>query len=386
MGVEPRVKRTGYTARNVHSRRGAGGVVGERGPALDEDARYLRWLVGAALGGLALVAGLNVAVDPRAYYGTGLVPPLVIAHRAARVRLVRSPFLPPPGVLALGSSRVWNIDPDWIEAEAGLATRVLGVDDARMEDQLALTRLALEGQRLRPRVVLLQVDAPQLADDEPASPYLLRDPHLARFLPPDIPAADYVHPMLEALGYSMLAETFRVLHYAATRFPAPAVRVEEKGTLTYLERQAARRRGTFDLRQHVAETRRTFETFYHRFERLSPRRLAYLDQLAEVVRGHGARLVVYLPPLHPDQEAWMRARTSWAARVDELKAALRARQARGALLFRDASRLEEYGGEPEAFYDGVHPDEETNRKLLGAKVLPLLRPLGRRQEDGVEAG
>lgn len=313
---------------------------------------------------LGLLLGLNLAVDPRAAFGTGWVPPGVVPHRDLRVRGLQDPFRPPPALVVLGSSRAWKVEPAFLEARTGLTAFVAGVDDARTEDHLALVRWLLAGPH-PPRALLLQLDLPAVHETLPASPQLLRQAVLRPFLPEDIPWRDHLEPYLDALTHAALLDSLRALRVA--RLPTPPeidVVVGPDGFVTYRLRERALAAGHFDLGHHVRETTDHFLGVYRGFQELSARRLAYLVELLDLAAARGVALRVFVPPLHPDQERALRASTAYPRLMPRfLRFLRRACAARGVPLF-DGTRLESFGGDPALFYDGLHMREENNRRLL----------------------
>src|SRR5687768_13190122 len=86
-------------------------------------------------------ASVLVAVDPRADFATGLVPPAILDSRAVKQRLfldyARS--VPVEG-LVLGSSRAMKLRPDELGGLLGARFFNFSVDSARAEDYLAVYR------------------------------------------------------------------------------------------------------------------------------------------------------------------------------------------------------------------------------------------------------
>jgi hypothetical protein len=314
---------------------------------------------------LSLLAAFNVAVDPRADFGTGLVRNFSVPHRSRRVAMLRE-LRPPPRLLVLGSSRSWKVEPDYLEERTGLPAFVAAVDDARAEDHLALLRYCLEDLRLPLEVVVLQLDVPAFHENMPASSHLVLEPALRRHLPDDLPMEEYARPYLNTLSHGQLVESIRTLRtlWQPGGAPPDDVEIQPDGTIRYRDREAAIAAGSFDLGHHVRGTVEHFLRVYQGFRRLSPRRLANLDVLLTLARERGVKVLAYLPPLHPIQDAVLRQGTAYPRLLPSLRreAATRVRAAGGRFL--DASDLASFGGDPELFYDGIHPREENNRRLL----------------------
>ncbi len=316
--------------------------------------------------GLAALVAFTVAVDPRADFGTGWLPPLVVAHRDLRVRGLATPFGPPPGIVVLGSSRAWKVEPPEVEKRFGAPAFVAAVDDARAEDHLALARHLLLDRKPPPRLLLLQLDPPVFHPTLAASTQLLRHPVLSRHLPADIPVADHLARWLDAPSLPVLTEGLRSLRLAATGYPTPDVRVGPDGFVSYQLRERELAEGRFDLDHHIDETIHHFRRIYAGFDRLSARRLAYLDALLELAAAKGTRVAIWIPPVHPHFEAALAALPAYPARDREAAEAIAASAARHRVPFLDARRFESFGGDPALYYDGIHVREENDRRILDA--------------------
>ena len=87
--------------------------------------------------------------------------------------------------------------------------------------------------------------------------------------------------------------------------------------------------------------------------------------------------VLVLMPVHPDALARIGPAGYWQAH-DSLTAYLRKLRRSPRFTLVDLTRIESFGGDPDAFYDGYHPQAANTRRIideiLGASLMPSTEP------------
>ncbi len=320
----------------------------------------LRGLAARAVLVAALVAGLNVAVDPFDVYGTGLVEPLVLGTRQPKLTLYRA-RTPPPEIVVLGSSRAFTVDPAYIQEKTGRSAFNASVHAGTPRDFLAFARcMAAAGHFPATLVVALGVEQFKSA----ARPAEGRDPLAA------CGGSDGRPSWLEARpGFLTLDETWaslRVLGLQITGRPeALYSRIEPDGML--------RPRTTQPLAEALTESlAQNWSPAALGGEALHPVPLEQLRELLEIARGQRTRVVVYLAPFHPRALERYRAGSHFESLNRQLLARLAAWSREYPVTAHDFTDIASVGGAPDGFTDASHPDAAGDRSIVDA-LLPELR-------------
>jgi hypothetical protein len=347
--------------------------------------RFLAAFLAAAAAFAALYAGIARVVDPRGEFGSGLFPVVESDARAEKMRLFRAYAAEAaPAGLILGSSRAMKVHPRTLERATGQRFFNFAVDNARAEDYLAIYRWVRQ-QGVRPKLLVVGLDVEALHDDDRAEASLLHDGALMATLGSGGPAErgllapfrgsavrlakqykatftiEYLNDMVTAVRLALLPRSR----------PVPLMEFEPDGYLRYrrweLQRAAGRFRFDQDLERCLTKSLGRFEAM----RRLSGRRRAYVQELADEARADGVRVVVWITTLHPLTTRYLEGHTSYAALLDGTREYLRSLAADGVAGF-DFSRPEAYEGTESGFYDCLHIDE-TNADRVMAALGPELR-------------
>jgi hypothetical protein len=348
--------------------------------------RFLAVFLAAAAALAALYAGIARAVDPRGEFGSGVFPVVESDARAEKMRLFRAYAAEAaPSGLILGSSRAMKVHPRTLERATGQRFFNFAVDNARAEDYLAIYRWVRQ-QGVRPRLLVVGLDVEALHDDDRAEASLLHDGALMATLGNGGPAERGLLAPFRGSAAVRLAKQYkatftieylndmvtaaRLLLFPRSR-PVPLMEFEPDGYLRYrrweLQRAAGRFRFDQDLERCLTKSLGRFEAM----TRLSGRRRAYVQELADEARADGVRMVVWITTLHPLTTRYLEGHTSYAALLDGTREYLRSLAADGVAGF-DFSRPEAYEGTESGFYDCLHIDE-TNADRVMAALGPELR-------------
>lgn len=315
-------------------------------PGALSDLFLRRFLVSYALG-LAVVAFLNMLVDPQAKYGTRLLRPLVWMAREEKTELLRLKKEAPPEVIVFGSSRAMKLEPKYISEKTGLRAFNAAIQSARVEDHLEMLRFLVADLSMRPKAVIVGLDIYTFADGSGGDLSFLK----------------------EALSYDHVSMSLKSIYYRLTAYPAEKAGFDEDGFLTYYVYERQIRDGTFQLEPEVEATVSQYLERWLGFDALSEKGKRDFERLLDTCRENGIKVYVYIPPMHPRMLRALEEGTPYRRLHQDLLAFLESLRSAHDFVFLDASRAGALGGDDSLFYDGVHPREENNRLILD-RLLP----------------
>lgn len=322
--------------------------------------------------GLVLVAGLNLAVDPYAQYGTGLKAPIVRTSRREKLELLREAELSQPPVegLVLGSSRVMKFEPQCLEAHTGYRFFNAGVYYGRTEDYLALLRASRRALGHWPRMVVVGVDidafTPQIGPDAE----LLHDGELRRDVAHLLSIDDQLRPLKELLSWQQTMNSIRSLRSGGAALAEHALEetFSAGGTIQYHRRETEMANGVYDFAGALDFTRREYLRMYREYDNLSPQRVQAWRELVDLCTRESIELQVFLTTWQPQLLSGLEAKTTYEARKQEVLSLLRETQQQTTDLQEsrvwDFTELSTFGGDSAQFVDGIHPLEPNTRRMV----------------------
>lgn len=307
--------------------------------------RAPRLLIASACA-LAVVASVNFVVNPFGSYAPDVFEPMVLHSRADKLRLLDA--APPPDVLILGSSATFAMAPEQVRRRTGLSAFNASVHGGTPRDYHALLR-HLEERGPFPRVVLMALSFEQLRPDarvgfEPGDPltrYVSGERRPAFGSAAALLAADQTESSVRRLRASLRGEV-----------PPPAYRFAADGL------------GSFTHPPSLVMTERRGGNPELTFAGIDDGQWGHLHSVLDTCRARGTRVVVFLPPLHPQLARMWEETTSLEPIIRELQRRLASYEPRPLAAVRDFRRLESFGGRADQFVDMRHPDAEANRLML----------------------
>lgn len=328
-------------------------LLAARSPAGGGEALPPRLLVLSA-GALGLLVALNVVVNPFGSYPTRVFEPMVLHSRADKLRLLDA--APPPDVVILGSSATFAMAPEQIRRRTGLSAFNASVHGGTPRDYHALL-LHLERRGTWPDAVLVALSFEQLRPTarvgfEPGDP-------LTRYVAAeDRPAfASAVASLFAADQTEASVRRLRASFEGSV--PPPAYRFAADGL------------GSFTSAPSLVLTERPGGNPELTFPDIDDGQWRHLQAVLEACRARGTRVIVFLPPLHPELARLWEETTSLSPILRELQRRLAAYVPRPVRAVHDFRRLSSYGGRPELFMDMRHPDAESNRLMLDVMLRDL---------------
>jgi hypothetical protein len=337
-------------------------------PALGEAGWkvFVRRFVALLVALVALVGALNFLVNPEGIYPPRLLPPVTWNTRPAKAELLAAAD-PKPEALLLGSSRLMTISPKEVERVTGLRAFNAAVNAAYTEDFYVLLRYAVERAGMRPKLVLIGLDAEAFHDREPQNEYLSQPNALAGYLQKGEQRGAAWRRFTTLFTVYQTKLSFVSLYDRLGGRKVNAVDFAADGSLREDPWQRQRAAANYDLAARIQGTAAEYAPRYKSYGGPAPDRLDYLAATLRYAREHGARVIVFMTPVHPELARAL-APFGYEQRKRAALDAARAVAAREGAEFLDLSAPESFGGAPENFYDGVHVDAR-NAELLVRAVL-----------------
>jgi len=232
------------------------------------------------------------------------------------------------------------------------------VDSARVEDWYALLRLALSLPGAHVKEVILGIDVEAFHDHLEPDSRLLTVPTLCSFLPAQIQAVMLRQAGEALLSQGQLMSSFRSVSLRLAGYPAPDTSFDDDGFLHYLTFEKEILVGSFkpQIDASVAE----YEARFARFDSLDEQRRALFGSMLDLTEQRGIRVRGFITPLH----ASLRERLAQTRNLDGLLTQLHGylsgeARAHPHFTWVDYTDPKDFGGAPDAFYDGAHARDES---------------------------
>jgi hypothetical protein len=260
--------------------------------------------------------------------------------------------------LILGTSRSMLLRPSALAAALGPGSRVFNfaVENGHAEDFLAIYNY-VRSEGANPRWVVIGLDVPSLQNDN------IRDHMFDRSA-----LKDYLSSRDKAQPHSAWQSILNVnalftKDYSLDSFKAIWMQFRHRRpatgfTVDGYEQDGAGgsiREGTFIGKTGLDIGVASYKARLAGMTGLSPLRAGYLRQLVSDARNRGARVTIWLTPVHPRLEEAILDNTNYRALTADLRDLARALAAQGAEC-EDFTRLEAFGGSELAWYDSTHMD------------------------------
>jgi hypothetical protein len=308
-------------------------------------------------------------VDPYGEFHSGRFPTVVLDSRRHKLMTFKQYNTPPVTGLIMGSSRSMLIEPRLVDSEFGTRSFNFAVENGHTEDFLAIYRWALR-QGAQPKLVIIGLDVVSLHDDEIPDQMFERIPELkeqvgASQAPGQWLGLEFLGSLLEAkhvFTFSYLKDTLQSLRMALER-QQPATGFDPDG----YENRGRLHRKPPPAQRALADISSDTAAYMKRIEgmsRTSAKRQEYLRLLVQSARARGARVVVWLTPVHPLLMQRMAAATNYPALVAITAAfgeALRDQYGIDFYNFHDSRR---FGGTNQGWYDATHMDPDNMTRVV----------------------
>ena len=317
------------------------------------------------------IAGMNFVVNPYAQYLPAWFTPMVQTSRAQKVQLVES-CQPAPEGLILGSSRVLKLEPDYLERQTGYRFFNAGMNHGKTEDFLAFLRYYEDACGRPPKMVVLGLDVNAFTDGSPPDSRLLSNKELASRVPEAIRWSDRMQRWRELLSWQQTKNSLKSIKLQLTSgaIPSPVESFRADGLIVYHQRERELSEGVYDFSAALEYNKNEYKHLFRAFKKMSPSRCRVFEVMADKCQAEGVKLMVFLPPMHPELNAHLLSCTEFAARKLQVKEYVQQQADRFGFTCCDLSDVSSFAGDPQLFVDGVHPLEPNTRRMIDRLLTP----------------
>jgi len=267
----------------------------------------------------------------------------------------------PPQVLMLGSSRMMEIQPEYIRAITGKRTFNYAVSSATPVDYLAQLRFALRAHA-KPDMIILGIDEFVFCNTSVPDLRLLGQKEL--FVEVPFPEnLNIIGRSLEGITIKDTACSLLNLTRLGRRPSRSLGEVDsvliEDGYLVQIEKEKKKAAKKYDLLQAMEITEIYYNEAYgisksnHPFRNLSLRRIELFREFLDLAHSNGIDVRVMLLPLHPvfEERIFSQELQEIRQKLDDF---LRECCGQRGIPYRNFSKLESFCGDPNEFWDGSH--------------------------------
>lgn len=346
------------------------------GPACRDEALFSRTFLAWALTVFVLAVLFEILANPR-----GEFPILVNFQKTHSYNFLDSKFriiqanLPksPPRAFILGSSTVIRMNPAIVEKARGLRTFNLGITAAFGEDFYLMTRHAVDGLGLSPRLILVGIDTlafrggiETLGENFDNFARLSNSKKFLQYLD----AEDQPHRLMmimTKLRGTVSREYFCAAIKVLTEKRQPwNHRLDENGYLLPFKDDLDISLG--DGNGGILQWQRHFTGV----KNLSPVRKRYFEKFLKLCRDRGIRLIVFVNPKPECLLRLLRKDPDFMCSHREMTGYLEKLSGEYAFDFCDFTSVKSFGGNDEDFFDGAHYGYYNSDRIL-EKLLEVCR-------------
>src|SRR6185503_7212683 len=273
---------------------------------------------------------------------------------------------PPPRAVVFGSSRVMKLRPSCITEITGLPAFNFGLSNAMVEDLTATYRFIRARGRAPLRELIIGLDVEVFDDRAETDQRLHSAGELAEYL--DDGAGLSFDTATRALfswqALRLAASSVWARLHPRTRAPAKLSYARD-GFITYDIMEAEMAAGTYSARKRFAEmaAKLSARRGTRDFTELAERRVAKFRELMATAHADGVTVDVFIPPISAELDRIL-DRGRLAARRRDLDALLVDLERAGMIHYLRVARVEDFGGDPTGYFDGVHMTEANASRLL----------------------
>ena len=264
---------------------------------------FIRWFAGALLAFALAYVALVTVVNPRREFRPTWFPEVIPNSRGMKVaQFAEYSRQAPVTGLILGSSTSMQLDPSTFDKLTGGRFFNAAVFAGRPEDELAIYRL-LKRRGAAFREVVIGVDVQVFDPHLPLAGDFVDNIDLRTSLDGTTPTAfdrivEQVRDYKGTMGFSYALDIVTSLK-VALRPKLPEHAFDPNGRIHSPLWDKERSEGTFDLGGMVGRCETGVLQSTVNYDHLDTLRMARLDTLIGEIRADSARLVLWLPPLHP---------------------------------------------------------------------------------------
>jgi hypothetical protein len=325
---------------------------------------------------LAMIyGGLAYLINPRGDFPTNLFPNLIADVRTEKRHLFQA-FGRRHRIegLILGSSRSMKLNPELFRRATGQAYFNFAISSSHAEEML-MDYDWVRKQNAHPKTVVIGIDLDIVHGDNANS---LKNAALVRIRYGMATSrersllsrlAEQVNTLQNLYRLSYVKDMIRSIEIKAApaRFSTRVQSFDEDGYEHYVQFEAQRRAGTFNLDERINDYLEVMTADYQ-MTGLSERRRGDLERLIAEIQRDGGEVILWITPCHPRAVAAVSGKTPFLKRMQELKAYVHELKRRCGADVYDYSDLASFGGTTTGWYDAMHIDE-TNADRIANLII-----------------
>jgi hypothetical protein len=334
-------------------------------PAAGDARGFARLFAGLVAFWIVGQASFNWLVNPWGLYRTKLFEARVTDERHQKTALMHQ-MQPPPNMLIVGSSRMMRVNPMLIAERTGLRPFNAAIPGAYPIDFYVMYRFATEELHAPLEQLLVGVDPLIFFGGEGSYRKIENNAELRRLLPsPSGLSSDIgqlsllVSPAQSKDGLKSLLHLLRPARRENTLWRV----FEPDGWQSRNYQDAKREAGKWD---QTAIVEKQLKGWYMNPKKApTPATFTDLEALLARAAEQGVRTTVVATPTSARvKEHWRD--TGFADQERQIRARLAEIAGRHGARFADYSSVENYGGDPNEFYDTIHPTAVNTRLIVEA--------------------
>ncbi|HWI52117.1 MAG TPA: hypothetical protein VNT01_08240 [Symbiobacteriaceae bacterium] len=310
-----------------------------------------------------LVLGLfNYLVNPLGWFAPRLVRPLAWGDQRIKVDLMKT--AQPSEVLVLGSSRVSKLAPADIRDLSGMRPFLAGVSSSRPEEQYAMLRYALDDLHWPVKEIIYGIDLETLFYAGPPNEDVASSPEVRQYVPREMWLPEVFARVKLLVSSYNLGLSAKALRLDLTGSAPPSeVAFDADGYLHYITMEKQVAAGTFRL--NAEGNLANYQERYNVAPSFDPQRKALFEQTLALAQARGIKVRLFATPFHPALLAGLQQAPAFGpVRAAALPYLERLADRYPNVTFHDFTEVASFGGDPNAFFDGVHYRQENGRLML----------------------
>jgi hypothetical protein len=338
----------------------------------------MRFLCGMLLSLAACVLSFGIfayLTNPRGDFAPSYFPQVVLPDRQTKLQLFQEFATHEPATgLVLGSSRSMKLKPDALNRAFGGRFFNFAVTSATVEDYGSIYSW-VRRQGMSPRCLVIGLDLEALHSDDHYELALkvpeLRDAFEGRSnVPVTERMARWVSTARSVFSFSYFTDSLQAIALKARPRP-PAYSYNSDGYVKYERSEQERLHGAFDYTKAMTGCAKLYQARYKAMTGLSQRRCKYLEALIRRAQAEGARVIVWLTPLHPDALNEVKRGTAYPQLMAEALDYVELLRVKDHITVVDLHDPVSFGAAGTYWYDCVHYDEPAAERIVAALTTPL---------------
>jgi len=312
---------------------------------------------------LMAILFLAILIDPHNDFGTGLFKPLVITNRTEKINYLKN-ILNKPQIMILGSSRVYDMDPDLIKKITGKNAYNASVSYARSEDHWAMISLFVKDFKINPETIVVGLNLGELNNDD-IEPQTINNKYLTRHL--NITFYQKISALYKSFKNSINQQYLRDIFVSLFK-----IRVDEKtDRVNFLENgkiDTPASYYSFSGTDRVADTYSRATNLFKNFDQLNPMRKLYLEKFIAFANQNNIKIKLVLLPMPDETIEKLRKDTNYSQIYSEFKSYVDGLHLAYQFYFYDFSSVDKFNGLSDSFSDSTHPGPK-NIDLITKKIF-----------------